>query len=116
MEVYRALTFVAVIANHLAPGLMLGGFFGVDVFFVIPSYVISKVISGNLDKKNFLSDFHVKRFARINPLFIFEMAVGTISLVSNRLIQTPSKRLLNSQRSGKVILHWLYATAGTYIV
>ena len=82
VEALRALAIVAVVANHVAPSLLPGGFLGVDVFFVISGYVISKVITGNVDKKGFLTDFYAKRFARITPLFIFAIAIGTILAIT----------------------------------
>jgi peptidoglycan/LPS O-acetylase OafA/YrhL len=78
VEALRALAIVAVVANHVAPNFLPGGFLGVDVFFVISGYVISKVITGNVDKKGFLSDFYAKRFARITPLFTVVILFGTI--------------------------------------
>lgn len=82
VEALRALAIVAVVANHVAPSILPGGFLGVDVFFVISGYVISKVIIGSVDKKGFLTDFYAKRFSRIAPLFIFAMAIGTILAVT----------------------------------
>jgi peptidoglycan/LPS O-acetylase OafA/YrhL len=40
----RAVTLV--IAYHAFPGVLPGGFTGVDVFFVISGYLITRLISG----------------------------------------------------------------------
>lgn len=82
VEALRALAILAVVVNHLAPSLLPGGFLGVDVFFVISGYVISRVISGSVDNEGFLPNFYAKRFARITPLFIVVVASGTILTVA----------------------------------
>jgi peptidoglycan/LPS O-acetylase OafA/YrhL len=45
-----------------------GGFVGVDIFFVISGYLISKIIIGNLEKGSFsFADFYSRRVRRIFP-------------------------------------------------
>lgn len=61
----RALAVLVVIVFHAFPGIMPGGFVGVDVFFVISGYLIT----GNLMRlpRIDIRDFYVRRIRRIFP-------------------------------------------------
>ncbi|MEO6380829.1 MAG: acyltransferase family protein [Nitrobacter sp.] len=41
----RAIAVTAVIIFHAFPGALPGGFVGVDIFFVISGYLITKIIT-----------------------------------------------------------------------
>ena len=45
----RAVAVLAVVGYHAFPGLIHGGFIGVDVFFVISGYLITGLIGQQLD-------------------------------------------------------------------
>ncbi len=73
----RAVAVIAVIAFHL--GFLPGGYFGVDVFFVISGYLITGIITEELAKGTFsLRDFYLRRIRRIIPLTLF---VSTLTLL-----------------------------------
>ena len=62
----RAIAVLSVIGFH-AFGVM-GGFTGVDIFFVISGFLISTIIFENIEKKTFsFSDFYQRRIRRIFP-------------------------------------------------
>src|ERR1700755_780561 len=72
----RALAILAVIVFHAAPGLVPGGFAGVDVFFVISGYLISGIMLRALERGTFsLGDFYARRVKRIFPALIAMLVV-----------------------------------------
>ena len=72
----RALAVIPVLLYHAFPGLVPGGFFGVDVFFVISGYLISGIIFRSLSKDQFsYVDFYEKRIKRIVPNLVFVLLV-----------------------------------------
>jgi peptidoglycan/LPS O-acetylase OafA/YrhL len=67
----RALAVLAVILFHAFPGILPGGFVGVDIFFVISGYLITQIITNDLEKRRFtLADFYARRIRRIFPALI----------------------------------------------
>ena len=67
----RGVAILAVVAFHAFPRLVRGGFVGVDVFFVISGYLISKIIIEKLKDGTFsFSDFYSRRIRRIFPALI----------------------------------------------
>jgi peptidoglycan/LPS O-acetylase OafA/YrhL len=76
----RAVAVIAVILYHLDFSWIPGGFLGVDLFFVISGYVITRLLldsiqrSGGLD----LRAFYAARFRRLIPPLLFMVFVTTI--------------------------------------
>jgi peptidoglycan/LPS O-acetylase OafA/YrhL len=72
----RALAILAVVVYHAYPSLIPGGFVGVDIFFVISGFLISKIIFENLANNSFsLVEFYSRRIKRIFPALIFVLVV-----------------------------------------
>jgi peptidoglycan/LPS O-acetylase OafA/YrhL len=73
----RALAVVPVILFHAGFELFSGGFVGVDVFFVISGYLITKILIEDIenDRFSFLS-FYERRARRILPALFFVMFVS----------------------------------------
>lgn len=70
----RALAVVPVIFFHAGFEIFSGGFIGVDVFFVISGYLITTIITTELDRGEFsLVDFYERRARRILPALFFVM-------------------------------------------
>jgi peptidoglycan/LPS O-acetylase OafA/YrhL len=68
----RAVAVISVVLFHLKVGGFEGGFVGVDVFFVISGYLISRNILRDLRVGRFsIGDFYVRRVRRIYPALIF---------------------------------------------
>jgi peptidoglycan/LPS O-acetylase OafA/YrhL len=67
----RAVAVLAVIGFHAFPEWVPGGFVGVDVFFVISGYLISRIIFDGLQSGRFtFSGFYARRIRRIFPALI----------------------------------------------
>lgn len=67
----RAVAILSVVLFHASPNLMPGGFIGVDVFFVISGYLISKVLFEAFAQESFsLMDFYIRRIRRIFPALL----------------------------------------------
>src|SRR5256714_5238009 len=67
----RALAVTSVILFHLKVEGFQGGFVGVDVFFVISGYLITRNILADLQANEFsLAQFYVRRTRRIYPALI----------------------------------------------
>lgn len=64
----RALAVIAVVTFHAFPSLLMGGFVGVDVFFVISGYLISSIVLKDLSRGTFsIARFYANRVRRIFP-------------------------------------------------
>jgi len=64
----RALAVLSTIAYHAFPNLVSGGFVGVDIFFVISGFLITKIILENLESNSFsFAEFYFRRIRRIFP-------------------------------------------------
>ncbi len=82
----RSIAVLSVFLFHLQPGLLPGGFLGVDVFFVISGYLITGIILREHHLRTFsFSHFYARRIKRIFPaLFVvlaFSAVVATFLLV-----------------------------------
>ena len=85
----RAIAILAVVLFHTYPDVAAGGFIGVDVFFVISGYLITKIIYKALKSDTFsFYDFYARRVRRIFPavLFLF-LGVG----LGGALLLTPKE-------------------------
>lgn len=75
----RAIAVGAVLLFHAYPGRLTGGFVGVDIFFVISGFLISRIIAGKLAGGSFsLRGFYAARVMRIYPVLILVLAVTLV--------------------------------------
>ena len=85
----RALAVLAIFAFHLGLAGSPGGFVGVDVFFVISGFVITRGVLLELDQQRFsLQAFYLRRARRILPALIVTL-LGTLCVGS--IILSPSE-------------------------
>ena len=78
----RAIAVTAVVLYHLGISWLPGGFLGVDLFFVISGYVITRLILDSINKSGALDlrAFYWARLRRIYPGFLF-MVFSTIIFI-----------------------------------
>ncbi|MBR9763058.1 MAG: acyltransferase family protein [Rhodobacteraceae bacterium] len=88
----RAFAVLSVVLYHAFPDLLMGGFIGVDVFFVISGYLITSHIFSELDGGTLsFSKFFGRRIRRIFPTLILVMVssltFGWLALLSEEFQQ-----------------------------
>ena len=78
----RAIAVTAVVLYHLGISWIPGGFLGVDLFFVISGYVITRLILDSINQSSALDlrAFYAARLRRIYPGFLF-MVISTIVFI-----------------------------------
>ena len=91
IQALRAIAVLAVVVYHLWPDLLIGGFMGVDIFFVISGFLMTITLTratGSVlaAKKKFratgeyLVNFYARRIARLVPAASLAL-LGTLGLV-----------------------------------
>ncbi|MES1981097.1 MAG: acyltransferase family protein [Pseudomonadota bacterium] len=88
----RAIAVLAVVGFHGFPGVVTGGFIGVDIFFVISGFLISTIIFSNLERNSFsFVEFYSRRIKRIFPalllVLIATFAFGWFALLADEYKQ-----------------------------
>lgn len=80
----RAIAVLGVIIYHFdiifySKKIFPGGFVGVDIFFVISGFLITKIISDKIMTNSFsILEFYVKRIKRIVPLLFFMIMISIV--------------------------------------
>lgn len=94
----RALSVLLVVAFHA--GLPVsGGFVGVDVFFVISGFVITRMLANQRARNESvnLRDFYGKRFRRLAPALSL---VVVVTLVVSVFVLAPNGAIQNAAKTG----------------
>lgn len=108
----RALAVLSVLAFHIFPFTFLfkGGFIGVDIFFVISGYLITKNIWYDLNQNKFsFVKFYSKRIKRIFPSLIL---ILTLSLISGFFLLFPHELI---QLSDQIIAGTIFSSNILYL-
>lgn len=89
----RGIAVISVVVYHFIPTALPGGFIGVDVFFVISGYLITKqLVNGTFERSiSGIKKFYVKRIRRLFPSLIlvlaFTLAFGQLILFSEEKVR-----------------------------
>jgi peptidoglycan/LPS O-acetylase OafA/YrhL len=83
----RAVAVLSVVLYHLDPIWLPGGFVGVDVFFVISGFLITRLIVDEVSAGNFsFTHFYIRRIRRIFPALLVMLAAVAVASI---LLLTP---------------------------
>ncbi|MEG3089306.1 acyltransferase family protein [Sphingomonas sp. PB4P5] len=92
----RALAILPVLFYHVGSTLVSGGFIGVDVFFVISGYLITRTIRDEIDSNSFsIIAFYERRARRILPALF--ATIFTVFIVGALVLMPDEFRELGSR-------------------
>jgi peptidoglycan/LPS O-acetylase OafA/YrhL len=93
----RALAIIPVVIFHLNASLLRGGYLGVDVFFVLSGYLISKILLRDIQRGSFrIGHFYSRRIRRLLPVIL---SVVTVTLLVATVYLSDSQRVYVAQQS-----------------
>ena len=75
IQTLRAIAVLAVAVCHMNPAWLPGGYLGVDMFFVISGFVITKMLFESQLESSQLLNFWIRRIFRIIPAYAFMLAI-----------------------------------------
>ena len=103
----RAIAVIAVMLYHLGVSWIPGGFLGVDLFFVISGYVITRLLLDSIRERGGLDlrDFYLARIRRLLPPLVF-MIVTTSIFVGLWAPDTTKKFLTDAPFSLTGAMNW----------
>jgi peptidoglycan/LPS O-acetylase OafA/YrhL len=84
IEGLRAIAIVAVLLCHAGVPFLAGGYVGVDVFFVISGFLITRLLVAELERTGTISlrGFYARRAKRLLPLSaVLLVTVGILSMI-----------------------------------
>ena len=78
----RSVAVVPVVLYHAGFSLFSGGYVGVDIFFVISGFIITRNLLFDLERQRFsLKDFYYRRFRRIIPALVATIFITLLCAV-----------------------------------
>ena len=105
----RAIAILAVLVYHLGFDLFRGGFVGVDIFFVISGYLITRLIRDEVLETGRFSyaNFYIRRVRRLFPALFVTL---TGSLIAGAIILAPQ----HLAEFGASLIHALMSMSNIY--
>lgn len=85
----RAVAVLGVVVYHMSPSALPGGFFGVDIFFVISGYVVTGSLLSNTETtmSAYIAGFYARRVKRLTPALVLMVAV--MAFLLRLLVESP---------------------------
>jgi peptidoglycan/LPS O-acetylase OafA/YrhL len=104
IEGLRAIAIGAVLLCHAGIPFLAGGYVGVDVFFVISGFLITRLLVGEIDRTGSVSlvRFYARRARRLLPLMLVVLAAVALATA---LLLTPVR---GKEVSGDIVSSALY--------
>jgi len=100
----RAIAVVSVLLFHLKVPFFAGGFIGVDVFFVISGYLMTRIIFDGIENKEFsVIKFWSNRIKRIVPALIFLVLIVTLA---GFFFYLPDEYMVNEKNATSSLLFY----------
>ena len=77
----RAIAVTAVVVYHFSPLALPGGFLGVDIFFVISGYLITRLLAEEFlrQRRIDIARFYRRRARRLLPALALVLAVVSVA-------------------------------------
>ena len=76
----RGIAVAGVVLFHITPSFLPGGFLGVDIFFVISGFLISRIVFESIDSGTFsLKAFYLRRVRRLFPALLTVLLVSAVA-------------------------------------
>ena len=112
----RAIAVLVVVAFHVNSELLSGGYVGVDVFFVLSGFLITRRILEDHEKHSFsLTDFYLRRIRRLVPaasfMILVTLAIGAVRLFPEDFEGLAKSALAHQAMAGNV---WFWRNTGYF--
>src|SRR3954469_8693972 len=111
VQALRALAVTGVVAYHVWPWAMRGGFVGVDVFFVISGFLITRHLADELDRTGRvrLGRFWARRIRRILPAAFVVLVACLVLVIAVLPAMAWQENLQEIRASALYVENWLLA-------
>ncbi len=109
IQALRALAVLLVLAYHVWPGRVPGGFIGVDVFFVISGFLITDHLLREHDRHGRISltQFWARRIRRLLPAAFTVLATCTIAVFTIMPMVVREQTLRQIAAASGYVLNWI---------
>jgi peptidoglycan/LPS O-acetylase OafA/YrhL len=102
----RALAVTTVVAYHVSPTLLPGGWMGVDIFFVLSGFLITSLLSSEIAYSGRIGfkKFYMRRMLRLTPAFWTLLAFIIVVAALSKSHRAPN--LYAALISGLYFMNW----------
>jgi peptidoglycan/LPS O-acetylase OafA/YrhL len=105
----RGISIILVFLFHLNQEIFSYGYLGVDVFFVISGFIITKIIHQNLIENKFsIKVFFISRFLRLIPSLFFMVIIVSFLIIATYQLHANPNTLVNTGLSSLIGLSNFY--------